>query len=322
MMNSVFFFYTLALLVACVVTALISGAAYVSSRKRVFLYGFGMFVAYAVETTEIFFNEYLAQNVPFDADAYYGVSSPLVRTAAATVLLTCMWAIVLDLTGRRSKRLMVVPPALLAALSLGVLAIMPVGALRQWAYYTLRQAFVFGMCAFGLAVRLRTQDEALRARLEHLRRPLVVVVVLNTLVLVEDTLNILVMPMSMQPVWLLLYLSERNFSENAIMLFFAYGLIRCAVGALSLRVREPAPTAEGDGLTRRIEGQMQPFCERNGLSKREAEILALVLEGKSNQQIADELYLALGTVKTHVHNIMVKCDQRNRKDLTLYFWQS
>lgn len=42
------------------------------------------------------------------------------------------------------------------------------------------------------------------------------------------------------------------------------------------------------------------------LSNREAEVLRLVVLSKSNQEIANELFLAVGTVKTHIHNILVK----------------
>ena len=48
-MNSVFFFYTLALIIVCVVTASFGVATYASSRRQVFLYAAGMFVFYAIE---------------------------------------------------------------------------------------------------------------------------------------------------------------------------------------------------------------------------------------------------------------------------------
>lgn len=54
----------------------------------------------------------------------------------------------------------------------------------------------------------------------------------------------------------------------------------------------------------------QPLVE--GLSERELEILRLVGEGKSNREIAQELFLALGTVKSHLHNILQKLDASNR----------
>jgi LuxR family transcriptional regulator, maltose regulon positive regulatory protein len=48
------------------------------------------------------------------------------------------------------------------------------------------------------------------------------------------------------------------------------------------------------------------------LSDRETEVLALVADGRSNAQIAGELYLSVGTVKAHVHHIFGKLLVRNR----------
>src|SRR5690554_3994358 len=42
------------------------------------------------------------------------------------------------------------------------------------------------------------------------------------------------------------------------------------------------------------------------LTDREMEVLLLMAEGKSNQEIADELFIALKTVKVHVSNILSK----------------
>jgi LuxR family transcriptional regulator, maltose regulon positive regulatory protein len=51
---------------------------------------------------------------------------------------------------------------------------------------------------------------------------------------------------------------------------------------------------------------------REPLSERELEVLALLAAGKSNRQIASELFVALSTVKTHIKNIYGKLDVRNR----------
>ncbi len=48
------------------------------------------------------------------------------------------------------------------------------------------------------------------------------------------------------------------------------------------------------------------------LSDRETEVLALVADGRTNAQIAGELYLSVGTVKAHVHHIFGKLLVRNR----------
>jgi two-component system, NarL family, response regulator len=48
------------------------------------------------------------------------------------------------------------------------------------------------------------------------------------------------------------------------------------------------------------------------LTKREQEILALVSLGKSNQEIANTLFIASGTVRVHVHAILSKLSVRDR----------
>jgi LuxR family maltose regulon positive regulatory protein len=48
------------------------------------------------------------------------------------------------------------------------------------------------------------------------------------------------------------------------------------------------------------------------LSERELEVLGLVAEGLSNREIADKLFLSVGTVKTHVHNIFGKLGVESR----------
>ncbi|MEA5451102.1 response regulator transcription factor [Leptolyngbya sp. CCNP1308] len=48
------------------------------------------------------------------------------------------------------------------------------------------------------------------------------------------------------------------------------------------------------------------------LTQREQEILALIASGKSNSEIADDLYIAPGTVRVHVHAILQKLEVRDR----------
>jgi ATP/maltotriose-dependent transcriptional regulator MalT len=64
------------------------------------------------------------------------------------------------------------------------------------------------------------------------------------------------------------------------------------------------------------------FCERHGLTAREREVLTLVLEGHDNQNIASEMHLALGTVKSHTHNIFKKTGTKTRQELLQQFWRS
>jgi DNA-binding NarL/FixJ family response regulator len=54
------------------------------------------------------------------------------------------------------------------------------------------------------------------------------------------------------------------------------------------------------------------------LSKRELEILKLIFDEQSNQEIADELFISLRTVETHKHNIMEKTGSKNMASLVKF----
>ena len=50
----------------------------------------------------------------------------------------------------------------------------------------------------------------------------------------------------------------------------------------------------------------------------EKEVLLLIAQGKSNQEIADECFITLKTVKTHVSNILSKLQVEDRTQATIY----
>jgi len=58
--------------------------------------------------------------------------------------------------------------------------------------------------------------------------------------------------------------------------------------------------------------------EDEQLTEREREVLQLVAEGRTNQEIADKLTLSIKTVQTHRAHIMEKLDVHDRTDLVKY----
>ncbi len=76
-----------------------------------------------------------------------------------------------------------------------------------------------------------------------------------------------------------------------------------------LATRDPGdPLVPGDRLER--------------LTTREREVMGLVAEGLSNQEIAEKLYVSHLTVRTHLHRAMTKLDARDRAQLVVIAYQS
>lgn len=86
--------------------------------------------------------------------------------------------------------------------------------------------------------------------------------------------------------------------------------------------RTPEKDAEAQRVSTETDerkNKFDEFCRLYALTARESEIAALMLDGKSNKEICDELSLSLGTVKVHVHSILTKLSISRRTQLMSRF---
>lgn len=70
-------------------------------------------------------------------------------------------------------------------------------------------------------------------------------------------------------------------------------------------------------LTRMMGGENQDAPHLQ-CTPREMEILQLIAEGKTNQEIADQLFIGIKTVKTHVSNVLSKLGVDDRTQAAIY----
>jgi NarL family two-component system response regulator LiaR len=70
-----------------------------------------------------------------------------------------------------------------------------------------------------------------------------------------------------------------------------------------------------------VQDQEEPAPESTllgDLTEREIDVLRLVAQGVSNPEIAEELYITVNTVKTHLRNILDKLHVENRTQAATY----
>jgi DNA-binding NarL/FixJ family response regulator len=99
-------------------------------------------------------------------------------------------------------------------------------------------------------------------------------------------------------------------------------------------LRAVRAVAQGDALlspsvTRRLIGEYAARAKQpdvapalQALTDREREVMALVAEGLSNEEIATRLYLSPATAKTHVSRAMVKLGARDRAQLVVFAYEA
>jgi len=75
-------------------------------------------------------------------------------------------------------------------------------------------------------------------------------------------------------------------------------------------------------FVRRAPSRPAPHPQLGTLTEREREIVRLVADGMSNDEIAAHLVLSPATVRTHVSRSIVKLQARDRAQLVVFAYQS
>ncbi|MEV6033059.1 response regulator transcription factor [Nonomuraea sp. NPDC052116] len=120
---------------------------------------------------------------------------------------------------------------------------------------------------------------------------------------------------------------------------YVYGALRS--GATGFLLKDSGPTllieavraaAAGDALVspsvtvRLLQHLAQPRrtvpAMNDPLTDRELDVVRLIARGRTNQEVAAELFVSLSTVKTHLGSIFAKLGVRNRVEIAAWAWES
>ena len=118
---------------------------------------------------------------------------------------------------------------------------------------------------------------------------------------------------------------------------YVHGALRNGACGFLLKDSGPALLVEavraavsGDALispsitVRLLKNLSQPSSvdyQDSGLSPRELEVVRLVARGATNAEIAEQLFISVGTVKTHLGSVQLKLNARNRVEIAAWAWE-
>ncbi len=116
--------------------------------------------------------------------------------------------------------------------------------------------------------------------------------------------------------WILIENSSLRTALNLSAIILTSFSVKAIIMLYKNRTCNENDSIENPGKDCGISVSKEEFLEyaaNHNLSKRETEVAWLVQNGLSNQQIADEMYVSLVTIKKHVTHIYEKCNVSCRK---------
>ena len=287
------FYYTLIVLLAVILTAATCLASYLVTRNKTYRYAFAGFLFYFFDVALVFQDDFLMQRASDASVSPFFIGSPVASVLVGGGALISFWLVLCEYLEEDRQ---------------------------MFLFYSMREAMLYAMLVYLAARYIGTRDDVLRLRMRRHRALYGALWALVTCVLLENVVFLLVVDPHAIAGQRLPFFPERNFAENALVLCCGFAACTSAWRSLSLRRTEP-PTQGGASLETFIDQNLAAYAAARQLSKREAEVLRLVLLGKDNQNIATSMHLAPSTVKVHMHHILQKAERANRKELIQDFWE-
>lgn len=287
-----------------------------------------LFLFYILDNIIIYMTEFLdGFSVRYDLQF---MSAPAFKTLIFLVTSFCLVSIqhqVLPL--RRKNR----DTAALVLLGLSLLFIPTAGygACKVWLYYLPAQLFTLYLSVSGL-LYLKKHPGELDREMHSYKSLLWITAVFSLLIMTEDTIVIFSFDVYSD---IMVKINNRSFSEDMMsILYSAYALVyltRQLQGPL-IEIQAPDMTgnalpAPDDGMTAMTDAGPDSntvflhFASQYQLTSREQDILRILLTDKNNQEISDALFISIGTVKTHVHNIFQKVNVTKRSQLLKVYFE-
>lgn len=331
-MSFAFYIYTTIIMGVALVTSAVALVVWLMTHRRDSLVAAAGFLLYMLDMSVIFFDEYTRLKYDYAVTFSEPLQHPLLRCVLGIAIYAC---IVLWMFARLRKRptsrmlgLVIVPFSILQ------LVLVPrsgaAGEMQQYLFWLTRDLGNVGCLAYAAWHYRHRATRVEKLDLDRSKLFWKVALVLAFCVIAEDTYMILLCrPDSQNPVisLFLWYLSERNISENVLLVACAVQLfcqfshilrVYARSSAVPMRTWQAESARSGDDLASRV----VIYADAHKLSRREQEVLTLVLKGNDAQNIASELVISPGTVKAHLHRIYVKSGVSNRDDLIDAFWRS
>ena len=326
-MEIVMFIYNILLIILYSIPLTLMCIFYLRTKKALYLATGILFLFYIFDNLVIYMTEFLTKFAQFYDSTFMSV--PTFKTIIYAVTFCCM--VVIQVKVLKASEKQIIPTVILMVMVIMNLMFIPMmknSALKVWLYYFPCQVFTFVFSMEGLQI-IKSQQEKYSdlVRISY-RRLLLWTAIFSILIVIEDTIVIFNFDIYTD---LLVKINNRSLTEDILSMYQSIATVRIFIPFLQVGEDRASAQVINADITgnpnenmnileekeeeRKGFSKFYRFCKKYQLTVREQEILELILAGKNNEEISENLFISLGTAKTHIHNIFYKLDVKRRQQL-------
>lgn len=293
------FVYNILLIILYSITMAFAINSYMKEKNKLFLL-ISLYLAFFIfDNIIIYMTEFINSFARSYDQAF--MSAPAVKTI---IFMGNAFFSISIIAALRKEKLKPFHYGLLIVLAIWMLSIplLANSAFKVWLYYLGNQIFLFYLafyCWRGTKLSIPSVNQ------RYLKKLSIVSLLFSLLIIIEDSFVIFNVD---QYSSLTTKIYNRSISEDI------FSIVVCLIlFQFFFRERNEKAAESSEELEQTV--LIQSFCHAHQFTQRECEVFQLLLLHYSNQEIADQLFLSLGTVKTHVHNIFIKLEIKKRTQI-------
>lgn len=308
--------YNVGLFILFSAVATLGMITYLRNRRAFFLTVALLFIFLIINNILIF----LTEQIPWFSDGFDQIfmTTPSPKTillVAHSIFLVLILDAALQAKIQNWQYLLIIAQTL----TLLFVPMLPNNAFKVWLFYFTSEIVRFVLAAYGLYVLKNIGQEEQGKNCFHIdiqisqlnlfKKLLIITILMTAVITIEDTIVIFFHDTySLGQV----HMTNRSISEDILATIYAIIAIFYLTKDLIKSTLAPPNEEAEESLSL---SKKQKFAYTYNMTSREIEVLMLLLENKSNLEISSDLFISMGTVKSHIHNIFIKLDVTKRKEV-------
>ena len=321
-MEVTIFIYNVFLIILYSVVLTLSGFYYLKTKNNCYFAISILFSLYLFDNVVIYMTEFI-KTFSISYNKLF-IAVPTYKTLIIISILAVYIALNTMFFNLKNSKIWYFALGLLT-IFLFIIPVMQRTAFKSWLFFVPGDLFFVLFNSYLLIVSKNNKVIERKGIFIHVNKLLTYTLFMSCLVFVEDSFVIFNIDVYSDTI---LNITNRNFSEDILRISQSLILRPYLLNLFfaESRQKEAADTAVSDNdndsaLKDKTDENEHDyyifhlFCSTYLFTVREQEVFKHLLEDKNNKLISESLYISIGTVKTHVHNIFIKTDVSNRREL-------